>query len=128
MAGTGAAALLIPVCIGGLTSCSEDNATPTGNVDFTLDVSTGALSANGGFLVKNGVIIARTTSGSFIAVSAACTHEGATIEYVSNTNSFFCPRHGAKFNSVGTVTQGPANRALVQFNTTLTGTTLRVFS
>ena len=129
IAGTGAAAFLIPVCIGGLSSCSDDSvAGPSGGVDFTVDVSSGALATNGGFLVKSGVIIARTTSGSFIAVSAACTHEGATVEYVAGSNSFSCPRHGAQFNSSGAVTKGPANRSLSQFNTTLNGTTLRVFS
>jgi len=131
LAGTGAAALLVPVCIGGLASCSDDDngpSGPSGNVDFTLDVSAGALASNGGYLVNNGVIIARTSTGSFIAVSASCTHEGATIEYVANSNSFNCPRHGAQFSSSGAVTRGPANRSLTQFNTTLNGTTLRVFS
>jgi len=129
LAGTGAAALLIPACIGGLTSCSDDEVSgPASTIDFTVDVSTGALATNGGFLVKNGVIIARTTSGSFLAVSASCTHEGATVEYVSGSNSFSCPRHGAQFNSSGAVTKGPASRSLTQFNTALTGNNLRVFS
>lgn len=128
--GFGVAALLVPVCIGGVSSCSKESTTPStpSNVDFTLDVSTGALAANGGYLVSNGVIVARTTSGSFIAVSAACTHEGTNVYYSSSNNNFICPNHGAKFSTSGSVTQGPASKSLTQYKTTLSGTSLRVYS
>ncbi len=125
--GMGAALLLVPSCIGGLTGCKKDNpaATP---VDFTLDVSTGPLASNGGYLVQSGVIVARTNSGNYIAVSAACTHEGTQVNYVASNNNFVCPNHGAKFKSAGSVTQGPANNSLTQYNTSLSGSNLRVFS
>jgi cytochrome b6-f complex iron-sulfur subunit len=125
--GIGAAALLIPACIGGLTGCKKADALPT-NVDFTIDVSTGALASNGGYLVHNGVIVARTTAGIFLAISAACSHQGTTINYNASGNNFICPNHGAQFSSTGAVTQGPANSSLAKYNTTLTGTSLRVFS
>ena len=130
--GIGVAIAIIPGCVGGLAaSCSkEDNKTiaaPT-NVNFTIDVSTGALSANGGFLVINGIVIARTTTGAFLAVSAACTHQGTTVNYNSTNNDFVCPNHGAKFNSTGAVIQGPAGSNLATYNTLLTGTTLKVYS
>ena len=122
--GLGAAILLLPACLSG---CKKNNTQPT-KVDFNLDVATGSLSANGGYLVSNGVIVARTSTGSFIAVTAACTHEGTNIQYLPNSNSFICPNHGATFSSVGAVTKGPANTNLKQYNTSLTGTMLRVFS
>lgn len=129
--GFGAAAVLIPSCIGGLaSSCSKDDngaIAPT-NVDFTLDVSTGALAVNGGHLVRGGVLVARTLTGTFIAVSAGCTHQGTTVNYSSAGNNFICPSHGAVFNSSGVVTQGPASSNLAQYNTTLTGNSLRVYS
>jgi len=125
--GVGTAALLVPACLGGLTGCSKSVSAPT-NVDFTIDVSTGSLATNGGYLVQNGVLIARTTSGSFLAVSAACTHEGTNVKYVSGSNSFTCPNHNAQFSSTGAVTQGPATTSLTKYNTTLTGTSLRVYS
>ena len=93
-----------------------------------LDVSTGALAANGGYLVHSAVLVARTSSGTFIAVSAACTHQGTSVNYYATTNNFICPNHGAKFSSTGAVTQGPATSNLTQYNTTLTGVSLRVFS
>ena len=128
--GTGAAALLVPACFCTLAGCSDSGSVPAAptNVDFTIDISTGALSNNGGYLVKDGIIVARTTSGGFLAVSAACTHQGTTIQYVGSSNSFRCPNHGATYNASGQVTLGPASRSLAQYNAALTGTSLRVFS
>ncbi len=125
--GVGAAAILIPACIGGLASCKKTSSTPQ-NVDFTLDVSSGSLTSDGGFLVSNGVVVARVNSSTFIAVSAACTHEGTTVNYVANSNKFHCPNHGAEYNSTGVVTQGPATQNLKKYNAVLTGTSLHIFS
>lgn len=140
-AGSGAALLLIPACIVGLaSSCSKENPEPVNGqnpvgqnpgatVDFTIDVSTGNLAINGGSLVQNGVIVAKLLDGmGFIAVAAACTHAGTTIDYVKSSNSFNCSNHGSNFSSSGSVINGPAISNLRQFNTNLTGTSLRVFS
>ena len=128
--GLGAAALLAPVCLGGLAACGKSGGSPSAptNVDFTLDVSTGPLATNGGYLVRNNIIIARTNSGGFLAVSAACTHEGTNVNYVASSNKFVCPNHGAQFSSTGAVTLGPATRNLTSYNTSLNGNTLRVYS
>jgi len=131
--GFGAALVLVPACIGGLaSSCSEDDGSPTPaptNVDFTLDISTGTLASNGGYLVHNGIVVARTTMEGFLAVSASCTHQGTNVNYNAAGNKFICPNHGAQFNSTGAVIQGPASSNLVQYNTQLLDAThLRVFS
>jgi cytochrome b6-f complex iron-sulfur subunit len=129
--GFGAAAVLVPACIGGLVSSCEKEGSPTPaptNVDFTIDVSKGPLLNNGGFLVQNGIVVARTTTGSFLAVSASCTHQGTNVNYNAAGDTFICPNHGAQFNSVGIVTRGPASSNLATYKTTLTGTTLRVYS
>ncbi|MBL0012769.1 MAG: Rieske (2Fe-2S) protein [Flavobacterium sp.] len=132
--GLGAAAVLIPACIGGLaSSCSNDDddgdvtPAPT-NVDFTLDITTGALATNGGYLTKNGIVVARTNDGEFLAVSASCTHQGTNVKYVASANNFHCPNHGADFSSNGTVIDGPTSTNLTSYNTTLTENSLRVFS
>ncbi len=128
--GFGAAALLVPACIGGLAGCSKSSSgnTPPANLDFTLDISSGALSTVGGFLVSQGVVVARVNATTFIAVSAACTHEGTIINYNAGGNNFICPNHGARFDSNGAVTQGPASTNLKKYNTSLSGASLRVFS
>jgi len=129
MVQVGVTSLVLPVCLGMLSGCSGQNPTPAPtNVDFTLDVSSGSLSRDGGYIVKNGVIVARVSASTFLAVSAACTHEGTSVQYVSSRNDFECPSHGATFSSNGKVTQGPARTALTQYNTSLTGSSRRVFS
>lgn len=133
--GFGAVAVFIPACIAGVaTSCSSDSnggnsiATPPTNIDFSLDISTGSLSTNGGYLVTNGIVVARTLAGGFLAVSASCPHEGTNVKYNSSGNDFYCPNHNAHFTNTGVVTQGPATSNLKEYKTTLTYTTLRIFS
>lgn len=132
--GFAASAALIPVCIGGLAaSCSgtDDSSggvQPPKVVHFTVDVSAGPLSTNGGFLVLNGIIIARTVVGDFIAVSVACTHQSTNVDYNPIDNIFYCSNHGSQFTSTGIVAKGPAERNLTKYNTSVRGTVLKVFS
>lgn len=121
--GIGAATLILPACIAG---CKKSTSTTT--IDFTIDVSSGALSKNGGYLVNSGVIVARTSAGNFVAVAAACTHEGTNVQFSLSGNNFTCPNHGAQFDTTGTVTKGPASTSLKQYNTSLSGSSLRVYS
>ena len=123
--------VLATMCLGACSKQSTNSAVPApGNVDFTLDVSlpaNAALVSAGGYLYSNGAIVAHTVGGSYIAVSQACTHQGVTVNYQSASHQFYCPSHGATFSETGTVMAGPANGALKQYQTTLTGNMLRVF-
>ncbi|NNV55683.1 QcrA and Rieske domain-containing protein [Limnovirga soli] len=126
--GFGAASLIVFSCLGG---CSKESGTPVSSTDFTVDLnaaSSAALSTPGGFIYSNGIIIAKTLTSDYIAVSQACTHEGITVTYESATNSFYCGAHGSEFCNTGAVMVGPANKNLKQFNTTLTGSSLRVYA
>ena len=132
--GLSAASFAIINCLGcSKSSDSSSSGTvngPTG-IDFTLDLSSSANAAlltNGGYLVSNGVIVARTTAGAYIAVQHSCTHESYGLVYQGNNSQFYCANHGATFSNTGAVTNGPANRALTTYNTTLTGTSLRDYS
>jgi cytochrome b6-f complex iron-sulfur subunit len=123
-----------------LISCSKDNATDPGStpggstggtVDFTLDLSlpaNSALNTNGGSLINSGVLVAKTSAGSFIAVASLCTHEGFILGFNSSTSQFHCSNHGSNFTTAGAVVNGPATSALKKYNTTLTGTSLRIYS
>ncbi len=129
--GFGAAGILLPACVAGLaTSCSDEgtSSSPPSNIDFTVDISSGDLAINGGYMVTQRIVIARTSTGDFIAVSASCTHEGTNVNYNSSGNKFVCPNHNAEFSITGTVTKGPANSNLKQYKTALTGNTLRIYS
>ncbi|MGY4386468.1 cytochrome b6-f complex iron-sulfur subunit [Pedobacter sp. UYP24] len=130
--GLSAAGFAIINCVG----CSKNNSgspetsAPTG-IDFTLDLSAtanAALTNNGGYLISNGIIVAKNSSGSYIAVQRSCTHENYNLVYQSNNARFYCANHGATFSEIGSVTNGPANRSLTTYHTQLTGTSLRVYS
>jgi cytochrome b6-f complex iron-sulfur subunit len=141
--GLSGAAILIFGC---MQSCSKSDGASTntntgagsgGNntstVDFTIDISKSpydALKINGGFYVDpaTNIIIVKTTSGEIIAVSSICTHQQASIVYQANSNRFYCAAHGSVFTTTGSVTTGPATTALKKYQTTLTGTMLRVFA
>jgi len=123
-----------------MSSCSKsmDTSTPkpgggtTGAVDFTLDLTSPtytALNTNGGSVVKDNIIIARTSSGVYVAVTSICTHQQYNpISFESSANRFHCPNHGSNFSTDGSVINGPALSALKKYNTQLTGTSLRVYS
>lgn len=123
-----------------LTSCSKsaydtttngNNGGTGGNVDFTLDLTQPAYSVlnnNGGSIIKDNIIVAKTISGMYVALSSICTHQGGTVGYDSSADRFHCPNHGSNFATDGTVINGPATLALKRYNTQQTGTSLRVFA
>ncbi len=65
-------------------------------------------TASGG---ASGVAVVRMSTTSFIALGMACTHQGTKVNIVGQI--FDCPNHGARYDSTGAVTLGPATRALV---------------
>jgi nitrite reductase/ring-hydroxylating ferredoxin subunit len=56
--------------------------------------------------------VVRDSAGLY-ALTAKCTHEGATC--VVDTGEFFCPRHGATFSFNGAVLGGPVVTGLVHY-------------
>jgi cytochrome b6-f complex iron-sulfur subunit len=122
-----------------LSSCtkeSTDTTTPPGGgtsgaVDFTLDLTSAtyaSLNTNGGSIVKDNIIIAKSSAGVFVALSSICTHQGSTIGFENAASRFHCPNHGSNFGLDGSVLNGPATSALKKYNTALTGTSLRIFA
>jgi len=128
--GIGTASIVFSSCFEG---CSPEDqvAAPPSNIDFTLDLTNSAyssLNTDGGYIYKSGLIVARTLSGLYVAVSAACTHEGTNVKFEGSNNRFHCPTHNSNFSTSGTVLSGPANKSLKQYHTSLNGTSLRVYS
>ncbi|GAB3891631.1 Rieske (2Fe-2S) protein [Larkinella knui] len=128
LVGTSIGAIVLSNC---LSSCSApaDGVAPAptgGNTGLTLNLNDAAnakLKQNGGFMYKNGMIIARTKDGSFIAVSQVCTHAGVTVEFDAAGNRIHCPGHGSNFKNDGSVINGPAGSPLKTFKTTFDPTT-----
>ena len=135
--GAGAAFALTFPCLQG---CSKDEINgniveePTG-VDFTIDLTSQeaqALVANGGFILKNLVVVVKNLEGEYIAASQVCSHESYDqVRFVNqNGGIFYCDVHGSRFDQDGTplnqVDNNPAKPIKV-YNTELNGSILRVF-
>ena len=143
--GLSSGALMAVYCMGTLTSCTKEdtplpatNTNPsstnpaTGKIDFTLDLSLTAnapLTANGGFIYNDDILIAKVKSGAFIALSKVCTHVGTTVVYQKETDDIYCPNHGSMYDLTGKVTKKPAPAALKMYSTDYNATTkkLRIF-
>ncbi len=127
LVGTGVAAITIGACLGGCKKTTTSPSAPTVNFSLNLaDPANSALGTNGGYVYSQGVIVARTLSGAYIAVSQACTHQGVTVVYQGGSNGFYCSAHGSTFASSGAVTGGPASSNLKSYTTTLSGSTLHI--
>ena len=91
---------------------------PGGNITFKSTTYAGLATTGQPVEVKtstgvaSGIAVVRTSATTFLALSMACTHEGTKVNIIGQ--AFDCPNHGARFNSTGAVTLGPANRALTQ--------------
>lgn len=127
--GLGAAFVLTAGCFG---SCKKATTTPSGPVDFTIDLTLAANAAllnNGGYIVINNCVVAKTTSGSYAAATVICSHEGKTqVTYDSNSNNWYCTAHGARFSITGGGLNSNGSSGLTIYKTQITGSSLRVYS
>ncbi|MGI8635557.1 MAG: ubiquinol-cytochrome c reductase iron-sulfur subunit [Segetibacter sp.] len=129
--GFSTAGIAVASCVSGCAKNVNSGTSAPANVDFTLDLGQAAnavLLNNGGYIYKDGVIVARTLAGAYIAVQQVCTHETVSVIYQPNSHRFYCDAHGATFSETGVVTGGPAPRPLKTYNTSLTANSLRVYS
>ncbi|WP_035563068.1 ubiquinol-cytochrome c reductase iron-sulfur subunit [Hymenobacter sp. IS2118] len=132
------ATLLVSGCLGSCGSKTDNpqpgpGPTPTpGTVDFTIDVTAPANARLNdpafGYVygADNGVIVAKTATGSYVALAAACTHQGTTVSFQPAVNNFFCPNHGSRFSTSGTALNGPASTPLKVYTLVQTGNMLRI--
>ncbi|MEO9894665.1 Rieske (2Fe-2S) protein [Aurantibacter sp.] len=112
--GAGAAFALTFPCVQGCSSNDDGDSTVEGevkevpdNVDFTVDLSSNeaaSLSSNGGFILKNDVVIAKNLEGEYIAASQICSHQGYDQVRFQNVDGgiFYCDVHGSRFEQDGT--------------------------
>ncbi len=124
-------AAMVLTCIGCSKSGGSVQNPPVTNVDFVLDLSAqqnAALLQKGGYIASQGILIAHTLNDTYIAVQASCTHENYPLIYKGANQQFYCNNHAATFDENGHVTGGPPNRSLVTYKTSLSNSSLRVFS
>ena len=130
--------MVLSGCLGSCASKTEDpKPAPapgpgSGAIDFTLDLAAPANArlndpALGYVYGANGqVIVAKTVAGTYVALAAACTHQGTTVVFQTSSDGFYCPGHGSLFTNGGAVVIGPAAIALRKYTVTQTGMLLRI--
>jgi cytochrome b6-f complex iron-sulfur subunit len=111
----------------------NNNNTNTKTIDFTINITVNpytSLNTAGGFYIDktNNIIIARTLTNEFLAVSSMCTHQQVTLDFEANNNRFYCSGHGSIFSTTGAVVNGPASMPLKQYKTALSGNNLRIYA
>lgn len=97
---------------------------------ITLSVGAGSpLAAAGGMaLVQTSIgdfLVAHAADGTFVALSATCTHQGCTITGYLEAD-YVCPCHGSTYSTTGQVLGGPAPRALTRYQTERSGDVLTI--
>jgi cytochrome b6-f complex iron-sulfur subunit len=127
--GIGAAFVLTTSC---LQSCKKDATTTPSGVDFTInldDTANASLKTNGNYIISNGTVVAKTTTGEYVAATVTCSHEGnKAVQYDKANNRYLCTVHGAQFDLTGKGLNANASKGLTIYKTTLTGNSLRVFA
>ncbi len=136
--GAGAAFAIAFPCLG---ACSKDKGetggdipVPTG-VDFTVDLEAAEnneLTKNGGFILKNSVVVVKNLEGNFVAASQVCSHQGYDEVRFSDQDGgiFYCGVHGSRFEQSGkpkNQVDSAQAKSLKVFKTELSGVLLRVF-
>ncbi len=129
----GASLFAVYCAAAGLSSCvneSMDPTNPTGGTgnELLLDLNSAAytkLNTVGNYVIVSGIVIARVSTTSFAAVTQVCSHEGKR-QVVFNAGEFYCPAHGARFDTAGKGLNSTGSRGLKTYATLLEGTTLKV--
>jgi cytochrome b6-f complex iron-sulfur subunit len=135
-----AVSALLPACGGG----DDDGGNPTSPttpvegqalavLNGSISGRTVSVTASGALASAGGAALIQSSLGTFLAfrnsqtsvsvLTSVCTHEGCTVDHF-NGQLYVCPCHGSKYTTSGAVANGPANRALTSFPSTLTGDTL----
>ncbi len=124
----GAAFALTASCMGGCTS--DPTPTPSSGVDFEVDLSDSANAAllnNGGYVVKNRIVVAKDNTGAYVAATQLCSHENL-YRIVYQNGGWYCNQHGAKYNLNGEGLNSEGKRGIAVYQTELNGNILHVFA
>jgi cytochrome b6-f complex iron-sulfur subunit len=129
---------LLPACGGGddgnpTSPTGPANDQPLATINGSVSGRTVSVSVAGALATPNSAALVSSSLGSFLVfrnsltsvtvLTAVCTHEQCTVT-LFNGQLYVCPCHGSKYTTAGAVANGPANRALTTFPSTLSGDTL----
>jgi len=128
--GASAAGLLVMGCAGANKMKTAPSKQEGDIVEVEID-KVAELGTPGGMVAvepkgMKPVLVMRLENQQFRAMSMKCTHIGCTVRWDNEEQLLRCPCHGSRFKDDGSVTKGPAKRALAQYPTQLLGTKLQI--
>ncbi|MDJ0704179.1 MAG: ubiquinol-cytochrome c reductase iron-sulfur subunit [Leptolyngbyaceae cyanobacterium MO_188.B28] len=94
-----------------LAAPTEAAAPPPREDGFTAVGTVAELDEQGSLTNKTldvAVIRDPANATAVIAVNSRCTHQGCSVNWDEDATLFYCPCHGSRFNSDGSVANGPA--------------------
>lgn len=120
------AVVTLAACGGGKSSDTPPSATGTATNAIPLAElpvkGTASIAVNG----KN-YLLYRPDDKTVLAYTAVCTHQGCTVG-TGDSSNFICPCHGSEYSKLdGSVTQGPAPKALTRYATSIEGDEVKIF-
>lgn len=71
-------------------------------------------------------VILQPSPGTFVALSAVCTHLGCVVAWQDQAEEFLCPCHGGRFSADGQVLAGPPPKPLESLVVELDGDQLKI--
>ena len=121
-----------------LAACGGDAPLdPGGDTDIHIDTTEtrfqslgtvgGIVSIDGGDvdgITGNGVFIIRDTESTVIVLDRTCTHQGCQVGDFASNGIATCPCHGSRYDTGGSVVNGPAPLPLRRYEATLEGSTI----
>ncbi len=140
--GIGAAFALTATC---LQSCKHESLVPPNNnsntnpntpinnspTSFTINLDDPAnvsLKKNGGYIVSNGIVIAKDLDGNYVAATQICSHANrAQVIFSVTQNEFYCSAHGARFSTTGVGQNSAGRLGLRTYKIVIEANLLRIF-
>lgn len=138
----GASLFAVYCAASGLSSCVNESMDPTlppptsGGTNpppttnqIVLDLTSptySKLNTVGNYVIVSSIVVARVSTTAFAAVTQVCSHEGKKKVYY-RTNEFYCPEHGARFDTAGKGLNSTGSKGLKTYRTEFSGTTVTIF-
>lgn len=102
--------------------------TPPSNALFSIDLQSSEasnLASNGGYIIKNNIVVAKNLNGQYVAATVVCSHDYLK-KMVFKNNEYFCTQHAARFDQTGKGLNSKASKGLKIYPTTLSGNILSI--
>ncbi len=113
--GLGAGAIAATYCLGHTAGCNKPPAGTIIELD-KRDSENKPLGWNGGYIIKDGIVIARNNSGDIVAASRECSHEHK-VAVIFDSDQWYCPLHGARYDQNGGGLNSKGSGGVVTYKT-----------